>query len=98
MDQLNDLETSLKDLHDVTRNQRDATIILGGDFNLGDITWENESVLPGASESSGCQKLIDILHTFGLSQLQRENTRGDRLLDLYVTNRPALVKSVNTVP
>ena len=55
-------------------------------------------MLPGASESSGCQKLIDILHTFGLSQLQRENTRGDRLLDLYVTNRPALVKSVNTVP
>ena len=97
-DQMNDLETSLKDLHDVTRNRRDAITILGGDFNLGDIRWENESVLPGASESSGCQKLIDILHTFGLSQLQRENTSGDRLLDLYATNRPALVKSVNTVP
>ena len=97
MDQLNDLDTSLKDLYDVTRNRRDATIIFGGDFNLGDITWENESVLPGASESS-CQKLIDILHIFGLSQLQRENTRGDRLLDLYVTDRPALVKSENTAP
>ena len=29
---------------------------------------------------------------------QRENTRGDRLLDFYITNRPTLIKTVKTVP
>ena len=71
LDQLNDLETSLKDLHDVTRNRRDAIIILAGDLYLRDITWENESMLPRASESSGCQKLIDILHMASVNCSER---------------------------
>ena len=98
MNQLCDLESSLKGLHSVTNNRRDATVILGGDFNLGDISWEEDSVPPGAKDRSGCLKLLDILHNFHLSQLQRETTRGNRLLDLYITNRPALVKATSTVP
>ena len=42
--------------------------------------------------------LIESLNDHHLVQLQREVTREKSILDLYITNRPALVKSINTVP
>ena len=30
--------------------------------------------------------------------MQRENTRGDAILDLFCTNKPSLVKSIGTIP
>ena len=96
--QLSDLETSIKELKKITRNRRDSTIILGGDFNFGDIDWESESVREGSSNAAASQRLLDILNDNQLSQLQRESTRKDRLLDLYITNRPTLVKTITMVP
>ena len=96
--QLDDLEASLNDLRKITRNRRDTTVILGGDFNFSDIDWEGESVPQGSKEAQSCQQLLDILNDNHLSQLQWENTRENRLLDLYITNRPTLLKSISTVP
>ena len=42
--------------------------------------------------------LIESLNDHHLVQLQREVTREKSILELYITNRPALVKSINTVP
>ena len=35
--QLDEVEASLNDIRKITRNRRDSTVILGGDFNFGDI-------------------------------------------------------------
>lgn len=38
------------------------------------------------------------LEEHNLNQLQRIPTRLDAILDLYCTNKPGLLKSINTVP
>ena len=76
----------------------DVPIILGGDFNAGDIDWENNTIAPGSDRKTLCETLIDVFEDHHLDQIQRECTRENAVLDLYVTNRPGLVKSCNTVP
>ena len=53
---------------------------------------------PGAYQRQASQMLIESLNDHHLVQLQRETTREKSILDLYITNRPGLVKSINTVP
>jgi len=72
--------------------------MLGGDFNLGDIEWDSETVDPKSTHKSACDKLIHLLRDHQLSQLLREHTRENRLLDLFCTNKPSLVKSMSTIP
>ena len=96
--QLEVLENSLQDLRKITRNAPSNTIILGGDFSLKDINWEDESVDSGTGLKQASEKFISLLHDNNLSQLQREATKEGSVLDLFITNRPALVKHISTVP
>jgi hypothetical protein len=75
-----------------------SPIILGGDFNAGDIDWDTNTVTPGSDRKALCEELLSVLDNNHLEQLQREPTRGEAVLDLYCTNRPGLIKSLNTVP
>ena len=52
----------------------------------------------GASLKQASKKFIRLLHDNNLSQLQREATREGSVLDLFITNRPVLVKHISTVP
>ena len=76
----------------------DVPIILGRDFNAEDIDWENNTIAPGSDRKTLCETLIDVFEDHHLDQIQRECTRENAVLDLYVTNRPGIVKSCNTVP
>ena len=62
--QLLELEKSLEHINNMTRNNPNATIIVGGDFNAGDINWETNSVPSGAKQSTICSKVLDILSLF----------------------------------
>ena len=79
-------------------SQQNDTIIIGGDFNFRDINWDTESVPPQAHERAASQMLIQSLNNHFFSQLQRQPTREDNVLDLYITNKPSLVKSMYNVP
>ena len=96
--QMEELETSLKNLRKITRNAPSKTSILGGDFNFKDIDWEDESVSDGASLKQASEKFISILHDNSLSQLQKQTTREGSILDLFIMNQPGLVKHITTVP
>ena len=92
------LAESLQEVQKITRNRRDTTITLGGDFNFKDIDWNTESVPPRSYESTASRNLLDTLQNHHLSQMQKEPTRQDSVLDLYITNRPSLVKTITTIP
>ena len=96
--QLLELEKSLEHINNMTRNNPNATIIVGGDFNAGDINWETNSVPSGAKQSTICSKVLDILSLFGLAQQQQCSTRENRILDLFCTNNPGLTKAITTIP
>ena len=75
-----------------------ATVCLGGDFNLGDINWETRSVPPGSSKKAMSELMIEIADQFNLDQIVTEPTRGDRILDLFLTNNPSLVQKSAVIP
>ena len=44
------------------------------------------------------EKLVTVLAEAGLTQMQKDPTRGQNLLDLFCCNKPSLVKSCNSIP
>ena len=73
-------------------------IILGGDFNAGDIDWENNTIAPGSNRKTLCETLIDVFEDHHLDQIQQECTRENAVLDLYVTNYPDSSSHVTLFP
>jgi len=98
VNQLEELDKSLQFISNKTKNNPNHSVMLSGDFNLGDINWETETIDPNSSKKTGCDKLIQLLRDHNLAQMQRDPTRNDRLLDLFCTNKPSLVKAMTTVP
>jgi len=92
------LETALADLYDMTKNNPKSCIIVAGDFNVGEIQWDTLSVNPSSNRKGLCNKIIELLGDNHLHQLQREPTRENATLDLFCTDKPGLVKSIQTIP
>ena len=83
---------------DLLLKNLNQTIILGGDFNLPDIDWENSLVLPSATNKGQCEHLLSGLDDHALTQIQKEPTRDENLLNLCITDKPSLIKSSRSVP
>ena len=54
-----------------------SAIIIGGDFNLGNINWETTSVIPGKANSKQHQQLLDIINDHSLAQVVNIPTRNE---------------------
>jgi len=97
-DQVESMSKTLEHLSNQYRNSKNCTFILGGDFNVGDIKWDQACVKQGSREKIVSQMVLDVLDEHHLSQMQREPTRLDRILDLFCTNKPGLVRNLQTIP
>ena len=71
---------------------------LGGDFNLPDINWIENSFIPNGRYPAISKLLIDIIYNHNLQQMVTEPTRDGNILDLIFTNMPSLVQSVSILP
>ena len=75
---------------------------IGGDFNLGDINWETESVKQYANKSGLCNQLLTIAKDNYLEQMVIEPTRitedTENVLDLFFSNNSSLVNRVEVIP
>ena len=92
------LDHSLDQISDLTKNNPNALIAVGGDFNAGGVEWEKHIVTSECRDKNSCTALIDTFNKFSLSQLQRSPTREDAVLDLFATNKPGLIKSCKDIP
>ena len=68
-------------------------IVICGDFNLPDISWDNLISCSDAITSSGTS-LLNFLDKFFLTQHVQENTRKGNILDLFLTNNPHFAQDV----
>ncbi|XP_072021949.1 uncharacterized protein [Amphiura filiformis] len=75
-----------------------SNVWLGGDFNLGDIIWETQSVRPGSQKGPMCRDLIDIANDCGFEQVVEGPTRGKNTLDLLFVKNPSLVVKSGLLP
>ena len=93
--QLDELDASLLKLRNsVYKNN----IIVSGDFNAPDISWDTEY----SSQSPAFDRLLEIIDNHDLSQHVKEPTRRERntqnILDLILSNNPNIIDDVRVVP
>ncbi|KAK3088908.1 hypothetical protein FSP39_025302 [Pinctada imbricata] len=93
----NTLEELEKSLQLVT-NDKNNNIILAGDFNCPDISWNTLSLKSSSSDKEIQSMLINLTTQEGLTQVHDEATRGENLLDLIFTTNPSLVKTSSNIP
>jgi len=89
------LETSLSQL---TSSAPNSIVYLAGDFNAPNIDWSNLRVLLGSPYINCQQYLLDIIEDHCMTQFVTEFTRGDHILDLFLTNCPSLISDTTTSP
>ena len=80
------------------KKHKKASLWLCGDFNLPDICWQTHSITGHQYPKDLNQRYLDMMHNCGLSQMVDEPTREQNILDLFFTNRPALVLNCTVEP
>ena len=79
-------------------SNRNAHVLVGGDFNCGDIEWSHMQVPHGVQKRQSQQQLLDIIGEHCLTQVVNIPTRNDKTLDLLFTNAPSPVNRVKGMP
>ena len=75
-----------------------AIICCGGDFNLPDVDWSNESIVGHRYPHCVNTEALNMMHECGFAQLVDFPTRNNNILDLFFTNKPSLVQQCYVVP
>ena len=80
-----------------TSNPR-ATLWISGDVNLPDIDWETHTIKGHNYPISINQCFLNTIYDTGSDQIARFPTRGENILDVFLTNRPSLIEKCKAVP
>ena len=93
-------QTFLENLTWAHQQHNDAVYLLGGDFNLPDINWENMSISSHQNTLAINNGYINTFEDIGLEQMVNFPTRmdPDNILDLVLTNRPSLIQRCEPLP
>lgn len=76
----------------------DTEVIIVGDFNFPSVNWTDMKISGGtAEERQQATALKRLNESFYLSQIIREPTRGNNILDLVITNSFSLIHSYHTI-
>ena len=97
-DSIDDLESVLSFITEKFRNNPQCTIILGGDFNAGDIDWESHTVCEHSLNRQINEKILSVISSSSLAQIQKDFTRNNKILDLLCTNKPDLFSDIRSIP
>ncbi|CAC5410107.1 unnamed protein product [Mytilus coruscus] len=72
--------------------------LIGGDFNLPDINWSEQSILNRQYPIRTNQTFLEIVADNGLEQIVHFTTRKDNTLDLILTSHPAFKLRCKPLP
>ena len=79
-------------------SNNNAHVLVGGDFNCGNIDWNTMQVPEGVPQRQVQSQLLEIVQDHCLSQIVNFHTREDKTLDLLLTNSPSPVNRVKGCP
>ena len=88
----------IKSTKEIKSQYPSSNMYIGGDLNLKDIDWENLKVCDNGEHKSSCNLLLDGLQSTSLEQIVHKPTRGSSILDLFITDKPDSVTSVDIIP
>ena len=92
----NDLETCgliNREIREIKSKFKKSLIWVGGDFNLPDINWNSYSIKSYKYLKEINEAFLDTFNDSGLRQTVDAPTRGENVLDIFLTNCPDLVNS-----
>ena len=72
--------------------------MIGGDLNLPDINWNINAPTGNQYPKAIGDEFPKLLQDHSLQQMVTEATRGSNTLDLFITNRPTLLKRLEIIP
>ena len=73
-------------------------VLIGGDFNFKDIDWSLCTVQDGAANKATSDDFLETLADQSMQQMNENSTREGAMLDLFITNKPTLVRNMDTTP
>ena len=76
-------------------NQTNSAVWLLGDFYLPEIDWENLIPSPECGHPTFYRDCLEVLDDCLLEQMVTSPTRGQNILDLFLTTNPTLVDRVS---
>ena len=77
---------------------KNATLLIGGDFNLPSWDLKNKILKPNSSHQSIHYFFGNTLDDLGLTQVVEQPTRKDNILDFIITNLPNQVPRIEILP
>ena len=80
------------------RYDHSINVLVGGDFNCGDIEWSAVQVIPGVQIRATQLQLLDITSEYCLSQVVNITTREDKVLHLLLTDCSGSASRVKGIP
>ena len=83
---------------EIQNKHRNDILWIGGDINLPDIDWLTSAVTGWQHTIDMNNKFIETTQDCGLEQQVKSPTRGDKILDLFLTNRPTLTTRCTCIP
>lgn len=81
----------------ISNHSDDFESCISGDINLPDVEWQCLSIPPGvpSTDHASAQFVFEFMADKFHSQLIEKSTRGDNILDIFLTNSPNLVSHVD---
>lgn len=93
------LENTRSELLNIKAKNKRSIFVLGGDFNLPDICWNDNSIRPNKQyPGKVSQHFLDLTADMGLEQVVDFPTRGDNILDLVLTSHPGYKERCKPLP
>jgi hypothetical protein len=80
------------------KDPQNSIVWVLGDFNMTSINWSIESLIEGCKFPNIYTSLLENLINLNLQQMVNIPTRGDNVLDIFLTNMPSHVHSTKTLP
>lgn len=94
----NALEEICNTVRKVVISNPNAACWFAGDINLPDINWESNSVSGNQYPKAINDSFINMVYDLGFEQIVTEKTRGQNILDIFLTNRPTLIQRTELLP
>ncbi|XP_071479519.1 uncharacterized protein [Diadema antillarum] len=85
-------------IRDVIISNPSAVAWVSGDFNLPDINWSTGSIESHQYTNAINKHFLSTFSDAGLTQIIDFPTRGEKTLDLFLTNRPSLITKCVPLP
>ena len=63
-----------------------------------EVNWESHTVCEHSLNRQINEKILSVISSSGLVQIQKDFTRNDKILDLLCTNKPDLFSDIRSIP